>query len=186
MLIFLWRVWCCYIHMADIKLVFSFGTVSQLEMGPDPTRAYFWPAVNKRPTRLQPGYFLTRPEGKKIEKFDVFRGNFNPNHKWLTRPEPQKIDPTWPGSKNFDPDPSLITANFKYSYYARQFITYVDNKINLRLRVAISLPQPKKGQLFSTCYTNWERSLQLHNISLSRELWKCTLWQPPQEYFSWP
>jgi len=24
-----------------------------------------------------------------------------------TRPEPQKIDPTLPGSKNFDPDPSL-------------------------------------------------------------------------------
>jgi len=70
-------------------------------MGPDPTRAYFWPTVNKRPTRLWPGYFPTRPEaifwpeGKKIEKFDVFRGNFpnsNPNHKWLTRPDPgQKI-----------------------------------------------------------------------------------------------
>jgi len=27
------------------------------------------------------------PEGKKIGKFDVFRGNFpNPNHEWLTRP----------------------------------------------------------------------------------------------------
>jgi len=25
----------------------------------------------------------------------------------LTRPEPQKIDPTRPGSKIFDPDPSL-------------------------------------------------------------------------------
>jgi len=84
---------------------------SKVEMGPDPTRAYFWPAVNKRPTRLRPRYFLTRPEEiffdtkDKIEKFDVFRGNCrnsNPNHKWLTRPEPQKIKPTrvknfWPG-----------------------------------------------------------------------------------------
>jgi len=80
---------------------------------PDLIRAYFWPAINKRPTRVlsdstRSNFFLTRRE--KIEKFDVFRGNFqnsNPNHKWLTRPEPQKIDPTRPGSKNFDPDPSL-------------------------------------------------------------------------------
>jgi len=70
---------------------------------PNPTQAYFWPALNKMPTRLW-------AEGQKIEKFDVFRGNFpnsNPNHKWLTRPEPQKIDPTRPGSKILDPDPSL-------------------------------------------------------------------------------
>jgi len=40
----------------------------------DPTWAYFWPAVNKRPTRLWPGYFPTRPEaiffdpkGKKLK-----------------------------------------------------------------------------------------------------------------------
>jgi len=90
---------------------------------PSPTRAYFWPAVNKRLTRLRPGYFPTQsnffwPEGKKIEKFDIFRGNFwnsNPNHKWLTRSEPQKIDPTrpdpsqkfWPGPIT-NPDPSLL------------------------------------------------------------------------------
>jgi len=29
---------------------------------PDLTQAYFWPAVNRRPTRLWPGYFLTRLE----------------------------------------------------------------------------------------------------------------------------
>jgi len=29
---------------------------------PDPTSAYFWPTVNKRPIRLWPGYFLTRPD----------------------------------------------------------------------------------------------------------------------------
>jgi len=87
------------------------------EMGPDPTRAYFWPAVNKRLTPLQPGYFLTQLEEnilswrEKIEKFDVFWRNFpnsSPNHKWLTQPEPQKIDPTRPRSKIFDPDPSLV------------------------------------------------------------------------------
>jgi len=74
------------------------GIIAQkVEMGPDPTRAYFWPTVNKRPTRLWPRYFPTRSnffwsEGKKIEKFDIFRGNFlnsNPNHKWLTPPDPR-------------------------------------------------------------------------------------------------
>jgi len=29
---------------------------------PGLTRAYFWPALNNRLTRLWPGYFLTRPE----------------------------------------------------------------------------------------------------------------------------
>jgi len=29
---------------------------------PDPTQAYFWPAVNKRPTRLWLGYFSTQPK----------------------------------------------------------------------------------------------------------------------------
>jgi len=64
---------------------------------PNPTRAYFKPAVNKRLTHLWPGYFLTRPndiflsEGEKIEFFCIFRENF-PNAGWLTRPNPdQKI-----------------------------------------------------------------------------------------------
>jgi len=79
---------------------------------PDPTWAYFWPAVNKRLTHLWPDpkrFFLTRRE--KIEKFDSFRGNFpnsNPNHKWL--PDPTQATKNWPDLtrvKNFDPDPSL-------------------------------------------------------------------------------
>jgi len=54
------------------------STYFKLEMGCDLTRAYFWPAVNKRPTCLQPrvlsdltrrDFFLTRRA--KIEKFDV-------------------------------------------------------------------------------------------------------------------
>jgi len=35
--------------------------MSKLGMRPDPTRAFFWPAVNKRPTQLWLGYFLTQP-----------------------------------------------------------------------------------------------------------------------------
>jgi len=33
-----------------------------VEMGPDPTQAYFWPTVNKGPTRPWPRYILTWPE----------------------------------------------------------------------------------------------------------------------------
>jgi len=61
----------------------------------------FWPN--------QMAFFL--PEGPKIEKFELFRGNFPnpyPNQRWLTQPKQQKFDPTWPGSKNFDSDPSLV------------------------------------------------------------------------------
>jgi len=59
-------------------------------MGPDPTWAYFWPAVNKRPTHLWPGNFLTRPkanfQGKKLENF-VFLGEIF---------QTQTIDGGWP------------------------------------------------------------------------------------------
>jgi len=68
------------------------------------TRAYFWPAINMRPTQLWSGYFPTRnnffqSEGKKFEKFNIFRGNFpssNPNHKWLTWPDPTRVKIFWP------------------------------------------------------------------------------------------
>jgi len=87
-------------------------------MGPDPTRAYFWPAVNKRLTLFWLGYFLTQPDeifldpkGKTREKFGIFRGNFpnpNPNHRWLTRATKNWPDPTQ--VKNFDPYPSLLES----------------------------------------------------------------------------
>jgi len=59
---------------------------------------------------IDPGTFWHYPkrffwsEGKKIEKFDVFRGKFSKfKPKSLladpTRPKPQKFDPTLPGSK---------------------------------------------------------------------------------------
>jgi len=73
---------------------------------PDPTRAYFWPAVNKRPTRLLPEYFPTQPEeiffdpkGKKLKNLtflgeifqiqtQIINGWPNPSHKKLTQPDP--------------------------------------------------------------------------------------------------
>jgi len=53
---------------------------------------------------------LTRSE-KKIESFDIFRGNFpnpNSNHRWLTRPD-----------KKFDPEPSLVC-----SLYTTRILVY--------------------------------------------------------------
>jgi len=82
------------------KKTYLLPQFTKLEMGPDPTD----PGTFRLDTNQ---FFLTRWE--KIFKIHVFRGNFqnsNPNHKWLTRP-----DPTQPGSKNFDPDPSLQTYN---------------------------------------------------------------------------
>jgi len=130
-----------------------------------PTQAYFWPAVNKRPTHLRPGYFPTWPEeiffdpkGKKLKNLTFFifyfyfclfflvSSEFNHDRHFtvlagnnflfiflyifvVTRigdtfqiqtqtingwPEPQKIDPTWPGSKFYDPDPSLVHTNWRF------------------------------------------------------------------------
>jgi len=68
------------------------------------------------------------PEGKKIEKFDVFRGNFpnsNPNHKWLTRP----------GSKIFDPDPSLKFTLLNYLSF-KICLNIFYNTIDKHIRLA--------------------------------------------------
>jgi len=88
-------------------------------MSPDPTRTYFWPAVNKRQTPLWPEYFSTRPDDIFLEPFDpkgkklknlTFLGEIHTQSKdgWpnLTRLEQQKFYPT--RVKIFDPDPSLM------------------------------------------------------------------------------
>jgi len=93
-------------ELALISHLMMFFSV-RVEMGPAPTQANFWPVVNKRPNRVWPGpmkFFWL--EAKKIAKFGIFSGNFaNPgsNPKWLTRP----------GSKNFDPDPSLSQGDLQ-------------------------------------------------------------------------
>jgi len=75
---------------------------------PDPTRAYFWPAVNKRPTRLQHGYLPTQPKaiffapkGKKLNNLIFLRGIFEIQTQTINGwPNPTRV-------KTFDPDPSL-------------------------------------------------------------------------------
>jgi len=89
-----------------------------LEMGPDPSRAYFWPAVKERPTHLWPGtfrpdlkrFFLTwRRKNWKIWHFDGKFSKPRPKPRWLTRPDPTKIELT--PIKIFDPVPSLYNVH---------------------------------------------------------------------------
>jgi len=68
-----------------------------VEMGPDPTRAYFWPAVNKGLTHPWPRYFLIQRE--KIEKWGLWGETFQ-IQRWLW------LDLTRP-SKNW-PFPALV------------------------------------------------------------------------------
>jgi len=102
------------LQLNPILIEFPLSPYSAVEIGPESTRPEL--TFDLQEIRGRRAFVPTRrdffcPKGKKIEKFDVFRGNFpnsNPNHNLLTRPEPQKIDPTRPGSKNLDPDPSLL------------------------------------------------------------------------------
>jgi len=95
----------------------------QAEMGPDPTGAYFWPKVNKRPTRLWPGYFLTRPEEifltprEKNWKIWHFYGKFSkfkPKPFWLTRPNLTLATKNWP-------DPSIARTRFLVQLLSRVY-----------------------------------------------------------------
>jgi len=78
--------------------IFSIIRSYKVEVGPDHTRPYFWPVVNKWSTRIWPGTFLTHPEDiflarrEKIEKLGIFRGNFpkmaDPNQATKNLPSP--------------------------------------------------------------------------------------------------
>jgi len=90
------------------------------EPWPHPTQAYFWPAVNKKPARLWPGYLLTRPEEifltrrekLKILTFleEIFPMQTQTIKGWpnLTQHKPQKL--TW-----FDPGKKFLTRTHHYS-----------------------------------------------------------------------
>jgi len=81
---------------------------------PDPTWAYFWPAVNKRQTHLWPGYFLTQPEeiffdlkGKKLKNLifwgEIFQIQTQTKNGWPDTtqstknwPDPTRVNNFWP------------------------------------------------------------------------------------------
>jgi len=107
----------------------NFITISSiLEMGPDLTRAYFWPTVNKRPTRLRPGYFPTRPEeeiffdpkGKNLTFLGEIFEIQNPNHKWLTWPDPSHKKLTQP-----NPGQKFLTRTHYYSILLTLHVLFI-------------------------------------------------------------
>jgi len=80
--------------------------------GPWPDPSLIWLAVNKRPTRLWPGYFLTRPEaiffdpkGKKLKNLtflgEIFRILTQTINGW---PDPTQATKNWP-----DPGQKILT-----------------------------------------------------------------------------
>jgi len=93
-----------------LKNIYKINNKFLLKMGPDPTRpdstrAYFWPAVSKRPTRLRPGYFPTQPEeiffdpkGKNLKNLmflgQIFQIQTQTINGW---PDPTRVKNFWPG-----------------------------------------------------------------------------------------
>jgi len=105
--------------------------VHEVEKGPHPTWTYFWPAVNKRAYSSLTRVFFDPARWD----FSLFENEKN----WLlgeifqtlTQPRQQKNEPTQPGSKNFDPDPSLLCRfNFHcITYYIFHILLHFTYKL---------------------------------------------------------
>jgi len=126
-------------------------------MGPDSTWAYFRRAVNKRPTHLWPGYFLSQPNdifltrrGKKSKNLGLLRGNFpNPNQRCLTRHDPSS-------KKLTRQDPSLTVLINLNTYQEDDYKLYlIDNAFDNHI----------KGYTYYTCIDN-QRYFYPINIQL--------------------
>jgi len=75
-----------------------------LEMGFDLTQAYFWPAVNKRPTRLWSGFFLTQADEiffiRRAKNWKIwdFKGKFSNAKPKSKMADMTRATKTWPDS----------------------------------------------------------------------------------------
>jgi len=67
-----------------------------------------------------------------------------------TRPEPQKIDQTWPGSKIFDPDPSL---NQTHHYYFPHCLTFYTSRPK---KWPYFMPFSYSIRTLHSCLMNWD------------------------------
>jgi len=84
------------------------------KLDPDLTRAYFWPAVNKRPTQLWRGYFLIQPKNifltRRAKNWEIRDSgeNFQTQTKdgW---PNPSSKNLTWP-----NPSQKFFTLTHHY------------------------------------------------------------------------
>jgi len=86
----------------ELSEVFATSKLHQLEMGPDQSRTYFWPTVNKGQTRLWPLYFLTQtenilfdPKGKKLKSLGFLVEIFQTQPNLIQTPK--KNDVSQPG-----------------------------------------------------------------------------------------
>jgi len=90
-----------------------------IEMGSDPTRAYFWPAVNKRPAHPWPRHFLTQRKDiflplnwkflKNLRSLgEIFQTQTQTKDGWPDPTRSPKYSAS--GSKNFDLGPSVMCA----------------------------------------------------------------------------
>jgi len=144
--------------------------MSVIEMGPDPTQAYFWPAVNKRLTQLRPGYFLTRPEAifltrreKKMKNLTFLGVIFQIqtqtiNGLYPTRPKPQKIDLTQPGS--------LVSYNKEKRLFLVPLCKHLSwgwHHINRNLHMKI---KKKSTYRNSPCYGSWFM-MKIDNLAIN-------------------
>jgi len=110
-------------------------------MGSNPTQAYFWPAVNKRPNRHWTGYFLTQPEEiffirrKKMKNLgflgEIFKTQTLDGWLYPTRSEQQKFDQTWVKKSWCEPITSLNPYLKPTSLYSLLYIVSVRRPLEL-------------------------------------------------------
>jgi len=111
---------CIYFWDVHCKSV----NASMLEMGHDPTQAYFRPAVNKGLTCLWPGYLLTLPDEifwSEVKKLWIL-GEIFLIQRWLTWPNPTQALKNWP-----DPGQKFLTWTHHYAVciYHRVLISLI-------------------------------------------------------------
>jgi len=105
--------WACF----GLSYIFSLCLDTRDGPWPNPTQAYFWPAVNKRLTRLRPTYFLTQPEeiffdpkGKKLKKLIFLREIFQiQTHTINGWPDLTRATKNWP-----NPGQKFLTQTHHY------------------------------------------------------------------------
>jgi len=124
---------------------------------PDSTRAYFWPAVNKRPTRLWPGYFPTRPEaiffdpkGKKLKNLTFLGEIF-----WILTqtingwPDPTRVKIFWPGP--------ITSANSFVAFFYRNLSICIKDCLYLCLSFTSEPPDQYPPNCVQTSTPTQER-----------------------------
>jgi len=126
-----------------IRLTFQSSILFRIirdEPWPNPTWAYCWPAVNKRPTWLWPAHFLTRPDEIFFDpnlRFlgEIFKTQTQTKDGWSNPARATKLWPYPTRVKNFWPRPiitdsaviSIVILKFCFARYSNnigQFILH--------------------------------------------------------------